>query len=391
MIRNVKLYPIYDSTGEITIKVKVWTVKGFFTACATAGTSKGENEAKSLRYNEVTKVFPKIRNSLIGLDETDWVTIDKILLQLDNSNDFQNIGGNLALATSLAVARASSDGELWRLEGPKSRMAFPYPLGNVIGGAKHGGKSTWQEFLIIPQKARDPEHATRMNFEMWHTIGDELKRKGILTGKNIENAWMCRLDCIKTLDFLSNMVEDWDAKIGIDFAASSFWDGKNYVYKDLGKKISPEEHFDTILQVAEQYKLYFLEDPFHENDFRNFADLRQSLPKTLVVGDDLFCTNAERLRKGIVKGSANGIIIKPNQIGTLSQAFQTAEMARQNGIHTIASHRSRETYDDWLSDLSLLWKSPLIKIGNLGPDTMKHNRLIELWHDIPHNSMAELP
>ncbi len=386
MIRNVKLYPQYDSSGELTLKLKVWTVRGFYTASVPGGFTGREYEAKPLKYPEIMRKFPQVRSALIGMDESDWITSDKILIQTDNTEDFSGIGANLALASSLAVARASSENELWRLEGPKARLAFPYPAGSIIGG-----KSDWKEFMVIPSKARNPEQAARINLEIWKTAGEELKRKGLLAGRNHKNAWITKLDCIKILSFLANIAEDWDAKLGVDFSASSLWNGKNYDYGNMGKKMTPDEHFDTILQITEQYKLYLLEDPLPGNDFDGFAELNKSLPKALIAGDDLFRTSPVLLKEGIERGSANSIIINPARRGTLYQTFQVSEKARQNDIHPIASHGSSEISDDWLVDLSLLWKCPLIKLGMLGSDNPKQNRLIELWHDVPHNSMAELP
>lgn len=389
MIRNVKIYPAFNSKGEETLKVKVRTIKHFYTASVPSGTSKGKHEAIELPFEKIFGIFPRIRNDIVGLDETDWITADKLLEQMDGTKNFSKIGVNLALGISLAVARAASDGELWRLEGPKRRFRFPYPLGNVIGGGKHGGYSTFQEFLVLPHRAKDPIEATKTNFEVWKTVGEELKKKGVLLGRNIENAWMCKLDELKTLNLLSEVAEDFNLKIGIDVAASSFWDGKKYLYKD--RVYDPEDQLEFILQLAKMFKLYYIEDPLHEDDFEGFAELNRRLKNTLLVGDDLYCTNSERIIKGIHSKSTNSVIIKPNQIGTLYHVQKVINLLMENSLIPIASHRSGETEDDWIVDISILWNIPIIKIGNLGPDIPKHNRLAELWGDIPHNEMAKLP
>ena len=389
MIRNVKIYRAFNSKGEETLKVKVWTIKHFYTALIPSGTSKGKHEAVELPFEKIFEIFPKVRTDIVGLDETDWVTTDKILEQIDGTGNFSRIGANLALGISVAVARAASGGELWRLEGPKSRFYFPYPLGNVIGGGKHGGRATFQEFLVLPHRAKDPLEASRTNFEVWKVVGEELKKKGVLLGRNIENAWMCKLDELKTLNLISEVAEDFDLKIGIDVAASSFWKRGRYRYRD--KEYDPDDQLEFLLQLAKMFKLYYIEDPFHEDDFERFAELSRKLKNTLVVGDDLYCTNPERIMKGIRSKSSNALIVKPNQIGTLYQVQRVVELSRENGLVPIASHRSGETEDDWLVDLAILWKMPIIKIGNLGADLPKHNRLTELWGDIPHNEMAELP
>ncbi|NIO20172.1 MAG: enolase [Candidatus Aenigmarchaeota archaeon] len=389
MIRNVKIYPVFNSKGEETIKVKVRTIKHFYTASIPSGTSKGRHEAKELPFKKIFELFPKIRSDIVGLDETDWITNDKVLEQTDGTKNFSKIGVNLALGISLAVARAASDGELWRLEGPKRRFRFPYPLGNVIGGGQHGGYSTFQEFLVLPHRAKDPVEATKTNLEAWKTIGEELGKKKVLLGRNIENAWMCKLDELKTLNLLSEIAEDFNLKIGIDVAASSFWDGKKYLYKD--KVYNSADQLEFLLQLAKMFKLYYIEDPFHEDDFEGFAELNKQLKNTLVVGDDLYCTNPERIMNGIQSKSTNSAMIKPNQIGTLYQVQKVIDLLMENNLVPVASHRSGETEDDWIADISIMWNIPIIKIGNLGPDLPKHNRLAELWGDIPHNEMAKLP
>lgn len=391
MIKNVALYPHFDASGELTLKVKVWTHKGFFTASVPTGTSKGSNEAKNVPVGKATKVFPHLRKNLIGLDENDWTTADEIIKQSDSEEKFGTLGSSMALGCSIAIARAATEGELWRLEGPKKRMEFPFPISNVIGGGLHGGNTSWQEFLIIPHRAKNPLEASRTNYEVWKYIGGELERRKLVSGRNLENAWMSKMDEYQTLDFLSEIAEQWDLRLGLDVAASSFWNGKEYVYRNCGKRMSPEQHLDFLVDAVKKYGIYYVEDPFHEEDFWMSMELMKALPSSLIVGDDLFCTNLERLKKCRKLGCANGIILKPNQIGTLYDAFRTADYALKNGIHSIASHRSRETFDDWISDLSLLWKSPLIKIGCRGFDTAKHNRLIELWNDVPDCQMAVLP
>ena len=391
MIKDVKVYPAYNTKGKPTIKVKIRANDSFFSASVPSGTSKSKYEPVEFQMKDILKVFPKVRANLIGLDESDWVTNDEILAQIDDSENWSNIGGNLVLAISLAVAKASTNGELWRLEGPKNKFHFPYPLGNVIGGGAHGGRTSWQEFLILPHKARDPMEATRINYEVWNVIGEELKKAGLLLGRNMENAWISKLDDLKTLDFLSAIAEDFDVKLGIDFAASSFWTGKVYRYKFLKKDMTPEKQIDAVQHVAETYNIYYLEDSFHEDDFESFAELNRRLKGKLIVGDDIYSTNLQRVLKGIYSKSTNSVLIKPNQIGTLHQVSKLINVMKENNLIPVTSHRSGETSDDWLADLSLVWNAPITKIGNLGPDIPKHNRLIELWHDVPDNEMAKLP
>lgn len=392
MIKDVRIYSVYNSKGDHALRVKIQTGDNkFFSASIPSGTSKGKNEAKDFEMKKILEIFPKVRQNVIGLDENDWVTADEIIEQTDNSKNYNNIGISLALGLSLAIAKASTAGELWKLRGAKTTYKFPIPLGNVVGGGSHGGGTAWQEFLILPYKAKSPMEATQTNYEMWKVVGEELQRNGWLLSRNIENAWTASIDDLKTLDLLSSIAEDFNVKLGVDFAASSLWNGKTYAYKPLKKMLTPEKQIDAVVRTAEVYDLYFLEDPLHEDDFVGFAELNKRLHGRLIVGDDLFCTNRERVARGIELRSANAAIIKPNQYGTLYQVSKVIRLMKKNGMVPIASHRSGETEDDWLSDLALTWDAPIIKIGNLGPDIPKHSRFAELWNDIPNKRMAPLP
>ncbi len=391
MIHNIKLYKSFNFWGDETLEVKIFTENGEYTANVPAGTSKGKAEAKSVPFRKAKQVFSEIRSQLIAKDENDWRRIEAMLLRMDGTENFSNIGGNLALALGIAAAKAATGNKLWKITG-RFPSAFPCPLSNMIGGGKHHGHSDWQEFLLLPARAKSPAEALKIVVDAWKVIGEELKEKKILLGRNLENAWMAGLDNFKTLDFLSDIAADYNMKIGIDFAASSFWTGKGYKYKTEKKTLSKEGHFNLVLEAAKKYRIYYLEDPFHENDFKSFRNLTEELgKKALVVGDDIYSTNPKRLGTGIKNSSSNGIIIKPNQIGSLNLTERVVEIAKRNSITIIPSHRSRETHDTWLSDLAVAWEAPLIKISATGADIPKHNRLIELWEEIPNARMSDLP
>jgi enolase len=391
MIKNIKLYSILNSKGSQTAMVKVWTSKGCFSASVPSGTSKGKNEAMELPFKKVSSVFSKIRPDFIGLDESDPEQIDILLRELDPTENFSRTGGNLSLAISIAVAKASTENELWKLAGLKQYHYFPFPLSNIIGGGMHSGDIDWQEFLILPVHAKTPEEAVKTNIEIWNIVGEELRRKGHLLGRNIENAWMADLDYMSTLNLISKIAEDWGARIGIDFAASSLWNGKGYAYRKMKRVISTGQQRDLVSEITTAYNLYYIEDPFHENDFESFAFLMKDLKgRALIVGDDLYCTNTKRLETGLRLKSTNSVVVKPNQIGTLSLAYEFVEMAHKNKMIPVMGHRSGETEDPWLSDLAIAWMCPIIKIGILNPDLPKSNRLMELWNDLPNPKMAEL-
>jgi len=388
MIKDVEIYTVLNSKGSKTIRVSIVTEKDTYSASVPSGTSTGINEAIELPVEKVLEVFPSVKKKLIGMDE-DWKRVDETIQKMDGTKNFSKVGGNLAVGLSIAVAKAGLDNNLWQLQS-HDRFQFPFPLGNTIGGGEHGGGSTWQEFLAIPYKTKTMSDAVKHFSDFWNHVGSELKKRGVLTGRNIENAWTTTWNDLKILDFLSKFAKDFDMKLGIDFAASNFWDGKNYVYKKLKKKLTTEKQIDFIIETAKKYKLYYLEDPFHEEDFKSFSVLTKKLKKCIVVGDDLYCTNPVLFNQGIKIKAGNSIIIKPNQVGNLSKTQEVIDLARKHKIVPVASHRSGETKDSWLADLALAWKCPLIKAGT-GIDFYKYNRLIELWKEIDNPKMAKLP
>jgi len=392
MITDLRLFPALNSKGETSVKVLLTCDSGSYSASVPSGTSKGSNEAKELAFEKVKGIFPGLRKKIIGMQE-DSGKVDSLLIATDKTSNFRSIGGNLALAISIAAARAQSHGNLWKLSGLKDGQQFPLPVGNVIGGGAHGGGTDWQEFLLIPYMAKSPLEAIEDLIHAWYAIGDELKKKRLLLGRNLENAWMANIDEEDTLELISSVASDWHMKTGIDFAASSIWDGKSYNYRKSGMKLTTDQQFELVKETAQKYKIWYLEDPFHENGFASFSALTKELGKNhLVIGDDLYCTNLKRLEKGVVEKATNGIIIKPNQVGTLFQAGRVVSLAQAKGISPVVSHRSGETEDDWIADLALLWSAPLIKTGVMGMERLaKHNRLIQLWEEVPNPRMAELP
>jgi enolase len=392
MITDLRLFPTLNSKGETSIKVILTGDSGSYSASVPSGTSKGANEAKELSFQKVKALLPKVRQKLVGMQE-DSQRIDRLLLAIDRTKNFGSIGGNLALAISIAVARAQSRGSLWKMDGLRESQQFPVPVGNVIGGGAHGGGTDWQEFLLIPHLAKSPLEGIECLVHAWYAIGDELKNKKLLEGRNYENAWMSSLNEEKTLGFLSTIAEDWNMKIGVDIASSSLWDGKSYVYRKSKKKLSTDQQLEVVKDFAGRYKIWYLEDPLHENGFASFTALTRELGKShLIVGDDLYCTQLRRLEKGVQEKSTNGIIIKPNQVGTLFQAGLVTNLTKKHGIIPVVSHRSGETDDSWLADLGILWSAPLIKTGVMGMERLaKHNRLIQLWEEVPNPRMAEMP
>ncbi len=374
MIEDLKLYSILNSRGNPAIRVDLITTNGIYSASSPSSSGR-IYEAKELPLKKVGEIFPTIRAKIIGMNEADWVSVDRTLLELDQTHDFSKIGSNLSTPISVASARAATNNNLWKL-GKSDK--FPYQLSNVVAG------QNWKGFLFTPEMAKSPQHGAEMLIEVHSVIGEEMKNRGLLAGMK-DNAWKADLDDVKVLDFLSPIAEDWNMKIGVDFAASNIWGGGSYNNPGTTSK---DKHIDFIVNIAESYDLFYLEDPLHQDDFGGFAELKSKLGDRMIVGDDLYSTNPIRLNTGIVVGSTNGIIIKPNQIGTLSQARNVVRSAQKNNIVPIISHRSIETDDDWIADLSVAWDIPMIKIGVMGSDTSKTNRLIQIWNRLDEKEMS---
>jgi len=375
MIKNIALSEIYNSCKEKTIQISIKTEKGTFSASAPSGTSKGKYEARTINIKTIKKIFPKIKKRLLGKEES---KIDKFI---------EKIGSNLSLPLSIAAIRAITNNNPYKFFNSKANT-FPYPLGNAIGGGAHSGYLSEQEFLVIPLKAKAIKEAVKTNLSIWKEVENTLKP--FITGRNRENAWICKLNDLKSLEILSNIAKDYGARVGIDFASSQIYKNGRYYYKHPDRNFSPEDQLEFILNLIKTYKLIYVEDPFHENDFEHFAELTKKA-KCLITGDDLFATQSSRLKIGIKKKAGNAIIIKPNQAGTVSKTLETVKIAKKAGFATIVSHRSCETRDSFIADLALGTEFPIIKCGIYGKEReAKFKRLIELWNKIENPKMTKL-
>ncbi len=388
MISDIKLSIVYNSRGERTVKVSVSTDKGVFSSCAPSGKSVGKHEAVYMEPKKISRFFNKFKTNFIGLREQDFEIIDNMLEQFGGA-DFRKIGGNLAIAFSQAVCKAAALGDAYKIfnEYPKY---FPFPLGNLIGGGVHGGGTDIQEFLVLPLKAKTMQEAVETNINIWHYAEKMLKKTGVFIGKNDEGAIITDMNDIKTLDFVSDIAEQFDAKIGLDFAATQFYKRDIYRYKKLGREFATEEHIDFVLDIIKKYKIVYAEDPFMENDFESFSELRKKA-RCIVCGDDLFATKLNRLEKGRKKSAGNAIIIKPNQTGTVSRVLETVELAKKSGFMHVVSHRSGETCDPFIADLAVGTEAKIIKCGIMGSERLaKANRLLEIWNSVSEKRKAEM-
>ena len=398
VIEDVIARKVFNNRGEETVEVDIITAQGFGRVAAPAGKSRGKAEVVYYPQGGVEQAISKVDEliapEIIGLNADCQEEIDKTLHEIDGSKDFRSIGGNTAYAISLACAEAAanSDGLLLfqYLAGHVARE-LPYPLGNTISGGQHAsGKSPdIQEFLVLSHGAESFMEAVSANVQVHRRIGEKLSKKDKLFsgGKSDEGAWVANVGNVEAFETLAKACEEISAELGfacgmgIDMASSSLWNNKDkkYNYQREGKKRDSGEQLDYVLELAKKYHLVYVEDPFHEEDFKSFAELTRKIKNCLVCGDDLFTTNSERLSRGLKMHAGNSIIIKVNQVGTLSDALETIEMAHTHGYAPVMSHRSGDTCDWHIAQLAVAFRCPVIKAGVVeAARTAKMNELIRI-------------
>jgi enolase 1/2/3 len=398
VIEDIIARKVFNSRGEETIEIDVITTSGFGRAAAPAGKSRGKTEVAYYPQGgvdqAVKKVEEHIATELVGLNADFQEEMDRTLHEIDGSKDFRVIGGNTAFAISLASAEAAANSYgllLFQYLGGHFAYELPYPLGNVISGGQHAhGKSPdIQEFLALPHGAESFFEAASANVQVHKKVGETLRKKDKLfsSGKSDEGAWAANIGSIEALEVMSKVSEEvgnnvgFDCGLGVDVAASSLWNEKEkvYVYQKENKKRDSGEQLEFILDLIKKYQLVYVEDPFHEEDFESFAEIAKKTKNCLICGDDLFTTNSERLNRGIKLHAANAIIIKVNQIGTITDSWETIEMATRNGYTPVMSHRSGDTCDWHIAHLAVAFRCPVIKTGIVeGARVAKINELIRI-------------
>ena len=394
-ISGVSLRRVLDSRGTPTVEADVLTVSGGFgRATAPSGASTGEHEAVELPPGEAIAAARKhaVPRLVEEVHAGNQREVDAALRGADGTEDFSEIGANSAVAISMAAAKAAADvlgAPLYQhLGGAFRGDNFPVPLGNVVGGGEHAADATHiQEYLAAPVGAPSVAEAAFANAAVHETVGELLTERGITAAKGDEGAWAPSIDDAEALEIVDaaceRVAEDvgFEIRFGLDVAASELWDGDAYQYGDTTR--SPDEQLDYVAELVEEYELAYVEDPVEENDFEGFAELTDRVgDETLLCGDDLFVTNTERLQQGIERGAGNSILIKPNQIGTLSLAVDAVETATRNGFTPVISHRSGETEDTTIAHLAVATGTPFIKTGTVGGErTAKLNELIRIAED----------
>jgi len=408
-IEAVRYRPVLDSRGNKTVEAEVTTDDGGFgRAAAPSGASTGEHEAVELPVGEAIAagrehVAPRLEGREFAGDQRG---VDAALHAADGTEDFSEIGANVAVATSMAAAKAAADvlgvHTYQHLGGAFRGRNFPIPLGNVLGGGAHADDATAiQEFLVAPTGAPSVRQAVFANAAVHARVKELLEEEGVPAAKGDEGAWAPAVDDATAFDVVAEAADDvadefgFDVQLGLDLAAAECYDGDEYTFGDDVR--STEEQVEYVAGLVAEYDLAYVEDPLDENDFAAFAELtdrvgseaprasgaasgqRPRANETLICGDDLFVTNTERLQRGIDEGAANSILVKPNQIGTLSDAVDAIELATRNGYDAVVSHRSGETEDATIAHLAVATDAPFIKTGAVGGErTAKLNELIRI-------------
>jgi enolase len=396
-ISSISLRRVLDSRGNPTVEADVLTSSGGFgRAAAPSGASTGEYEAVELPPGEAIAAarkhaVPRLVDEVYAGDQRE---VDGALHAADGTDDFSEIGANVAVAVSMAAAKAAADvlgAPLYQhLGGAFRGEAFPTPLGNVIGGGEHAKEATHiQEFLAAPVGAPSVADAVFANAAVHGTVGDLLDERGIPAGKGDEGAWappVTDAEAFEIVDEAVGAVADdlgFEIRMGVDVAGAELYDADAGAYVCGDERRTTDQQIDYIAGMVDDYDLAYVEDPLDEDDFEGFATLTDRVgDRTLICGDDLFVTNVERLERGIEAGAGNSILVKPNQIGTLTDAFDAIELARDHGYDAVVSHRSGETEDTTIAHLAVATAAPFIKTGAVGGErTAKLNELIRIADD----------
>jgi len=388
-IEQIILRTILDSRGNETVEAEIYTDCGFGRAAAPSGASTGTYEARVRPPREAVEAAQKnLIPSLIGEDTRDQITFDALLREHDGTPDFSSIGANVAVALSLACAKAAAsslDLELFRYLGGAFAGETPLPLGNIIGGGAHAPNATSiQEFLVVPTGASGATEGVFVNAAVHGAVKKILQKQGRLSGKGDEGAWAPAITDAEAFEIIGEAIAtvtdemNVEVRMGIDVAASELWDGKQYRYKDAAR--TREDQVAYMADLVDRYNLIYIEDPLFEEDFDAFADLTEQVgDRCLICGDDLFVTNVERITKGTETNAANCVLIKPNQIGTLTDTFEAIHLARENGMETVMSHRSGETTDATIAHLATAFECIFLKTGVVGGERIaKLNELIRI-------------
>ncbi len=409
-IRDVKGRMILDSRGNPTVQVRVVTEgMGVGVAAAPSGASTGKHEAVELRdggrdfhgkgvSKAVENVNSVIAKAIKGMDSRRQYDIDYKMIEIDGTENKSRLGGNAIIATSLAVAKAAASTmeiPLYMYLGGKHGNVLPVPLLNIINGGVHAGnKLDFQEFMIVPAGFRSFSQALKAAVETYHELKRILKEKYGASAVNVgdEGGYAPPMEKIsEALDALIEAIKaagyqpGREIALALDVASSQLYREDKGVYVVEGVEYTRDQLIELYEKLVEEYPIVSIEDPLYEEDFEGFKLLTERLgDKILIVGDDLFVTNPKRLKKGVEMGAANAVLVKVNQIGTLTETIEVIDIAHVNNYRTIISHRSGETEDTTIADIAVGLRAGLIKTGApaRGERTAKYNRLLEIEEEL---------
>jgi enolase len=408
-IEEVLAREILDSRGNPTIQVEVWLMGGARgVASVPSGASTGAHEAVELRdgdkaryggkgvLNAIANVNDTINEALVGLDATDQAMLDEVMIALDGTPNKARLGANALLGVSLAAAKAVANAyqqSLYRYLGGVSARVLPVPMMNILNGGKHADNSTdMQEYMVLPVGATTFREALRMGSEVYQALKKVLHQKKLNTNVGDEGGFAPSLGSNReALEVVLAAIETAGYKPGVDIcmgmdpASTEFYENGKYVLAREGRTLTSQEMVDLYEQWIGEYPIISIEDGLAEDDWEGWAHLRQRLGQRVqLVGDDLFVTNVQRLKRGIQEQSANSILIKLNQIGTLTETMEAIEMAKRAGFSAVVSHRSGETEDTTIADLVVATNAGQIKTGAPARSerVAKYNRLLVIEDEL---------
>ncbi len=402
LIRDIQALQILDSGGKPTVRVFVMTASGITaSASVPSGASTGEREAVELRDGDKKKYFGQgvtkaiahilgpLKEVLIGKSVLESEKLDRLMIECDGTENKSRLGANAILGLSLAIAKAGakvSKTPLYRYLGDERKVVLPVPMMNVLNGGVHADNGLYfQEFLIRPVGASSFAQALRMSAEVFHELKGLLYKKGLSTSVGAEGGFAPKVSSHEeAIEWILQAIEKAGYRTGVDFtlaldcAASEFFDKRSGKY--LNGPYSSDEQISLLENLVKKYPIDSIEDGLDQNDWKGWKKLTDRLPNVQIVGDDLFVTNSRYLQRGIDEGVANAILVKSNQIGTLTETLETIRLAQMNGYGTVISHRSGETEDTFIADLAVATSSRQIKTGSLcrSERVAKYNRLLRI-------------
>jgi enolase len=401
-ITSIEGRVLFNSRGSKTIEIDIKSDNKFLgRVCAPSGASVGKYEAVSFPNGgpeESLKILTQNSQKFIGLDSSDLKTIHETLKRLDDTNNYSIIGGALAFAVTIASMESASkslEQPLFKTLSPDSDVKCPFPLGNILGGGAHAGPGTpdIQEILICATGSKTIENAIETNLAVHKELRKVLEKEdpNFTNGRGDEGGWAPKLKNHKALEVSAKACENLgftlgkEVSLGVDFASSTQWNEKKkkYLYDRAGFENSTGEQIDFAADIIDKFKLIYAEDAVHEEAFEDMAELTAKFPNTLVTGDDLTVTSKDIMTKAISVKACNAAILKVNQAGSLFDALEFANVANQNNIKLITSHRSGESTDSQISHIGIATKSKMLKIGVVGGERVaKLNELLRLsGHD----------